>query len=70
MLGNIGNILQQLATALTTGIIPTSLLVIGIAVCAIMFVMGRMSILVLGVVILGGALFASAQTIATAVMGG
>jgi type IV secretory pathway VirB2 component (pilin) len=64
MLGNLGNILSQLATAITTGTIPVALGTIAIAVVGILFALGRLSMLLMAGVILGIVIIGSAATIA------
>jgi type IV secretory pathway VirB2 component (pilin) len=70
MLGNIGNILQQIATAITTGAIPIALATIAIAVVGIMFALGRISMMLMAGVVLGIVIIGSAATIAPMLVGG
>ena len=70
MLGNIGNILQQIATGLTTGTIPIALATIAIAVVGIMFALGRISLMLMAGVVLGIIIIGSASTIAPMLIGG
>jgi type IV secretory pathway VirB2 component (pilin) len=70
MLGNIGNILQQIATGLTTGTIPIALATIAIAVVGIMFALGRISLMLMAGVVLGIIIIGSAATIAPMLVGG
>jgi type IV secretory pathway VirB2 component (pilin) len=70
MLGNIGNILQQIATGITTGTIPIALATIAIAVVGIMFALGRISMMLMAGVVLGIVIIGSAATIAPMLVGG
>jgi type IV secretory pathway VirB2 component (pilin) len=70
MLGNLGNILQQIAPAITTGTIPIALATICIAVVGVLFAMGRMSMLMMAGVVLGILIVGSAATIAPMLVGG
>ena len=70
MLGNIGSILQQIATAITTGTIPIALATIAIAVVGILFALGRISMLLMAGVILGIIIIGSAASIAPLLVSG
>ena len=64
MLSNIGNVLQQLATALTTGTLPIAVASIAIAACGYGWAMGRISAMWACSVVLGIAIVGSAATLA------
>ena len=70
MLGNIGSILQQIATSITTGTIPIALATIAIAVVGILFALGRISMLLMAGVILGIIIIGSAASIAPMLVSG
>lgn len=63
MLGNLGNILNQLAMAITTGTVPIALSTIAIAVVGVLFALGRISMMLMAGVILGIVIIGSASTI-------
>jgi len=70
MLGNLGAVLQQIATAITTGTIPIALATICIAVVGVLFAMGRLSFLLMAGVVLGILVVGSAATMAPLLIGG
>ncbi len=70
MLSNLGSILQQLATALSTGTIPTSLAIIAIVATGIMWMTGRLSGMHALAVIAGCALIGAAAPLASTLVSG
>jgi type IV secretory pathway VirB2 component (pilin) len=70
MLSNLGSILQQLATALTSGTIPLSLATIAIAATGALWLFGRISGVHAFSVILGCALIGAASTLASTLVSG
>jgi type IV secretory pathway VirB2 component (pilin) len=70
MLGNIGNVLQQIAQGITTGTVPLAIATIAIAVVGVGWAMGRISFMSLAAVVLGIAVIGSAATIAPLLIGG
>jgi type IV secretion system protein VirB1 len=70
MLGNIGTVLQQLATALTTGTIPIAVASIAIAACGYGWAIGRISAMWAASVVLGIAVVGAAATLAPLLVSG
>lgn len=70
MLGNIGNVLQQLASALTTGTIPIAVASIAIAACGYGWAIGRISAMWAASVVLGIAVVGAAATLAPLLVSG
>ncbi len=70
MLSTVGTILQQLATALTTGTLVTAAATIAIAVLGLGWMFGYIGARLAASVILGIAIVGSASTIASSLVGG
>jgi type IV secretory pathway VirB2 component (pilin) len=64
MLGNLGSILNQIATALTSGTVPTAIATIAIAVVGVLWAMGRISFMLMAGTVIGIIIVGSAATIA------
>lgn len=70
MLGNVATVVQQLATAITTGTLVLAVATIAIAITGYMWAMGRMGWYSAACVILGIAIVGAAATIASSLVTG
>ncbi len=70
MLGNIGGVLQQIASQITTGQIVLAIATIAIAIVGYSWATGHMAFRTMAGVILGIAIVGSAGAIASAIVSG